>query len=194
KITGKAQFGIDVRIPDLRTALVARSPVFGGKVKSFDASKARSVRGVEQVVQVPSGVAVIASNFWSAKLGRDALMIDWDPGPGANVDSAKLLESYRAQAKTKGTVAAQQGDAEEALSHSSKRVVAEYDVPYLAHATMEPLNCAVRLADGRCEIWTGTQFQTLDQMSAARIAGVATANGYLRLMCLGGGSSRRYTP
>src|SRR5207302_70134 len=83
----------------------------------------------------------------------------------------KLLESYRAQAKTKGTVAAQQGDAEEALSHSSKRVVAEYDVPYLAHATMEPLNCAVRLGNGRCEIWTGTQFQTMDQMSAARIAG-----------------------
>jgi len=194
KITGKAQFGMDVRMPDLRTALVARSPVFGGKVKSFDASKAKSVKGVEQVVQVPSGVAVIASNFWSAKLGRDALMIDWDPGPGANVDSAKLLESYRAQAKTKGTVAAQQGDAEEALSHSSKRVVAEYDVPYLAHATMEPLNCAVRLADGRCEIWTGTQFQTMDQMSAARIAGVAPENVSIHTQFLGGGFGRRATP
>src|SRR5207237_7217304 len=110
KITGKAQFGIDVHFDGLRTAVVARAPVFGGKVKSFDASKAKAVKGVEQVVQVPSGVAVIASNFWSAKLGRDALMIDWDPGPGVNVDSAKLLESYRAQAKTKGTVAAQQGD------------------------------------------------------------------------------------
>ena len=194
KITGKAQFGMDVRVPDLRTALVARSPVFGGKVKSFDASKAKSVKGVEQVVQVPSGVAVIASNFWSAKLGRDALVIDWDPGPGANVDSVKLLESYRAQAKTKGTVAAQQGDAEEALSHSSKRVVAEYDVPYLAHATMEPLNCAVRLGNGRCEIWTGTQFQTMDQMSAARIAGVAPENVSIHTQFLGGGFGRRATP
>src|SRR5438067_11305487 len=194
KITGKAQFGMDVRMPDLRTALVARSPVFGGKVKSFDASNAKSVKGVEQVVQVPSGVAVIASNFWSAKLGRDALVIDWDPGPGANIDSAKLLESYRAQAKTKGTVAAQQGDAEEALSHSSKRVVAEYDVPYLAHATMEPLNCSERLADRRCEIWTGTQFQTMDQMSAARIAGVAPENVSIHTHFLGGGFGRRATP
>jgi isoquinoline 1-oxidoreductase subunit beta len=194
KITGKAQFGMDVKMPDLRTALVARSPVFGGKVRSFDASKARSIKGVEQVVQVPSGVAVVASNFWTAKLGRDALAVDWEPGPGANVDSAKLLESYRAQARTKGAVAAQQGDAEEALAHSSKRVVAEYDVPYLAHATMEPLNCAVRLADGRCEIWTGTQFQTMDQMSAARIAGIPPENVSIHTQFLGGGFGRRATP
>ena len=194
KITGKAQFGMDVRFPELRTALVARSPVFGGKVRSFDASKATSIKGVEQVVQVPSGVAVVATNFWSAKLGRDALVIDWDPGPGASVDSGKLLESYRAQAQTKGTVAAQQGDAEEALPHSSKRVVAEYDVPYLAHATMEPLNCAVRLADGHCEIWTGTQFQTMDQMSAARIAGVPQENVSIHTQFLGGGFGRRATP
>src|SRR5207249_5980744 len=123
KITGKAQFGMDVRIPDLRTALVARSPVFGGKVKSFDASKAKAVKGVEQVVQVPSGVAVVASNFWSAKLGRDALQIDWDPGPGAGLDTAQLLESYRAQARTKGAVAVEKGDADAALSAAAKRLV-----------------------------------------------------------------------
>src|SRR5207245_5373880 len=149
---------------------------------------------VAQYGNVHTGYAESTSNLWISKHGRDALKIDWDPGPGANVDSAKLLESYRAQAKTKGTVAAQQGDAEEALSHSSKRVVAEYDVPYLAHATMEPLNCAVRLADGRCEIWTGTVFQTMDQMSAARIAGVPQENVSIHTQFLGGGFGRRATP
>src|SRR5438270_10125912 len=194
KITGKAQFGMDVRMPDLRTALVARSPVFGGKVKSFDASKAKSVKGVEQVVQVPSGVAVIASNFWSAKLGRDALVIDWDPGPGASLNSAAVLQSYREKAKGNGTVAAKKGDAEAALGKAAKRVVAEYDVPYLAHATMEPLNCTVKLENGRCEIWTGTQFQTMDQMTAAKIAGIPQENVAIHTQFLGGGFGRRATP
>jgi isoquinoline 1-oxidoreductase beta subunit len=194
KVTGKAGFGIDVRLPSLRTALVARSPVFGGKVKSFDASKARAVKGVEQVVQVPSGVAVVASNFWSAKLGRDALTIDWDPGPGAALDSAKLLEDYRSQARTKGVVAVESGDADAALSRAAKTVVAEYDVPYLAHATMEPMNCTVRLEGDRCEIWTGTQFQTMDQMTAAKIAGVPQQNVSIHTQFLGGGFGRRATP
>jgi isoquinoline 1-oxidoreductase subunit beta len=194
KITGKAQFGMDVRFPGLRTALVARPPVFGGSVKSFDASKALAVKGVEQVVQVPSGVAVVAANFWSAKVGRDALQIDWDLGPGATLDSAQMLTSYRAQARTKGPVAAEKGDADAALSTASKRVVAEYDVPYLAHATMEPLNCAVKLEGDRCEIWTGTQFQTMDQTTAARIAGVPQQNVSIHTQFLGGGFGRRATP
>jgi isoquinoline 1-oxidoreductase beta subunit len=194
KITGKAQFGIDVRFEGLLTALVARSPVFGGKVKSFDAAKALAVKGVEKVVQVPTGVAVVASNFWSAKLGRDALQIDWDLGPGAEVDTGRLLESYREQARTKGPVAAEKGDADAALSRSAKTIVAEYDVPYLAHATMEPMNCAVKLEDGRCEIWTGTQFQTMDQMSAAKIAGVPPEKVSIHTQFLGGGFGRRATP
>jgi len=194
KITGKAQFGMDVRLPGVRTALVARSPVFGGKVKSFDASKAKGVKGVEQVVQVPSGVAVVASNFWSAKLGRDALTVDWDPGPGATLDSAALVKSYRETARTKGTVAAEKGDAETALSKASKRVVAEYDVPYLAHATMEPLNATVKLEGDRCEIWTGTQFQTMDQLTAGRIAGIPPQNVSIHTQFLGGGFGRRATP
>jgi isoquinoline 1-oxidoreductase beta subunit len=194
KINGKAMFGMDVRLPGARTALVARSPVFGGKVKSFDASKAKAVKGVEQVVQVPSGVAVIASNFWSAKLGRDALAIDWDPGPGATLDSATLLKGYRETARTKGTVAAEKGDAEAALSKASKRVVAEYDVPYLAHAPMEPLNATVKLEGDRCEIWTGTQFQTMDQAAAARIAGIPPQNVSIHTQFLGGGFGRRATP
>ena len=194
KVTGKAGFGIDVRFPGLRTALVARSPVFGGTVKSFDPAKARAVKGVEQVVQVPSGVAVVASNFWSAKLGRDALQVDWDLGPGASLDSAKLLEDYRAQAQTKGAVATEKGDADAALSGAAKKLIAEYDVPYLAHATMEPMNCAVKLEGDRCEIWTGTQFQTMDQMTAAKIAGIPQQNVSIHTQFLGGGFGRRATP
>ncbi len=194
KITGKAQFGIDVQVPGMRTALIARSPVFGGKVKSFDAAKAKQVPGVEQVVQVPSGVAVVASNFWSAKVGRDALRIEWDLGPGAELGSEKLLASYRAQARTGGAVAAEKGDAEAALAAAPKRIEAEYDVPYLAHAPMEPLNCTVRLEGGRCEIWTGTQFQTIEKMTAAQIAGVPPENVVIHTPFLGGGFGRRANP
>jgi isoquinoline 1-oxidoreductase beta subunit len=194
KINGKAQFGIDVQVPGMRTALVARSPVFGGKVKSFDAAKAKQVAGVEQVLQVPSGIAVVASNFWSAKVGRDALQIEWDLGPGAQLDSEKLLASYRAQARTGGAVAAEKGDADAALAAAPKRIEAEYDVPYLPHAPMEPLNCTVRLEGGRCEIWTGTQFQTMEQMTAAKIAGVPPENVLIHTPFLGGGFGRRANP
>jgi len=193
KITGKAQFGIDVQLPRMRTALIARAPVFGGKVKSFDASKAKAVPGVEQVVQVPSGIAVVAANFWSAKLGRDALQIDWDPGPGAELNSGKLLASYREQAKGAGAVAVAEGDADTAIARAARRLEAEYDVPYLAHATMEPLNCTVRLEGGRCEIWTGTQFQGVDQMAAAAIAGVPPQKVVIHTTFLGGGFGRRAT-
>ena len=197
KITGKARFGMDVQFEGLRTALVARSPVFGGKVKSFDASEAKSGKGVEQVVQVPTGVAVVAKDSWSAKRGRDALLsrIEWDLGPGAAMDTSAVLQDYREKAKSNGPgVAAKKGDAEADLAKAAKKVVAEYDVPYLAHATMEPLNCTVKIDGGRCEIWTGTQFQTMDQMSAAKIAGVSPENVSIHTQFLGGGFGRRATP
>jgi isoquinoline 1-oxidoreductase beta subunit len=194
KITGKARFGMDVQFPGLRTALVARSPVFGGKVKSFDATAAKQVKGVEQVVEVPTGVAVVATNFWSAKAGRSALTIDWDPGPGASLDTTELLANYRELAKTKGAVALEKGYVDSALSRVGKQIVAEYDVPYLAHAPMEPLNATVKIESGRCEIWTGTQFQTMDQMMAAQIAGVPPQNVSIHTAFLGGGFGRRATP
>jgi isoquinoline 1-oxidoreductase beta subunit len=194
KITGKAIFGIDVAFPGLRTALVARAPVFGGKVRSFDATKASAVPGVEKVVQVPSGVAVVARDFWAAERGREALLVEWDLGPGARVDTDALRESYRALARTPGAVAAEAGDADAGLEAAGKRLVAEYDVPYLAHAPMEPLNCTVRLEGGRCEIWTGTQFQTMEQAVAAKIAGVPPENVVVHTPFLGGGFGRRATP
>jgi isoquinoline 1-oxidoreductase beta subunit len=194
KISGKAQFGIDVQIPGLRWAAVARSPVFGGKVKSFDASKAKAVKGVEQVVQVASGVAVVATNTWAALKGREALEVQWDEGPGAQIDSERMKTAYAEMAKAPGATAVKEGDADAALAASAKKFVAEYDAPYLAHAMMEPLNCTVRLEGGACEIWVGTQAQTIEQGTAAAIAGVPPEKVTVHTPFLGGGFGRRFTP
>lgn len=194
KITGRAQFGIDVQFPGLLTAVVARGPGFGAKVRSFDAGRARAVPGVRTVVVVPSGVAVIADHFWAAKLGRDALSIDWDPGPHAALDSAAMLAELRRLARTEGMPAARAGDLVSAFAKASKTIEAEYAVPYLAHAPMEPLNCAVRIGPDKCEVWTGTQFQTVDQKVAAEITGLLPEQVHIHTVFLGGGFGRRATP
>ncbi|WP_363800354.1 xanthine dehydrogenase family protein molybdopterin-binding subunit [Lysobacter firmicutimachus] len=194
KIDGRAKFGMDVHFDGLLTALVARAPVFGGTVKSFDATAAKAVPGVRDVVQVPSGVAVVADHYWAAKLGRDALRIDWDLGPHAGLDTGRLREQFRQLAATPGAVAAQAGDVDAALARATRTVEAEYHVPYLAHSPMEPLNCTVKIADGQCEIWTGTQFQTLDQQVAAKIAGLKPEQVKIHTLFLGGGFGRRATP
>ncbi|UNP28902.1 xanthine dehydrogenase family protein molybdopterin-binding subunit [Lysobacter gummosus] len=194
KITGRAKFGMDVQFDGLMTAVVARAPVFGGRVKSFDAGKAKAVPGVRDVVQVPSGVAVIADHYWAAKQGRDLLVIDWDLGPNAGLDSGKLREEFRRLAATEGAVASQAGDVKGALGKAAKTLEAEYNVPYLAHAPMEPLNCTVKVEGGRCEIWTGTQFQTMDQKIAAEILGIKPDKVKIHTMFLGGGFGRRATP
>ncbi|HEY7726501.1 MAG TPA: molybdopterin cofactor-binding domain-containing protein [Anaeromyxobacteraceae bacterium] len=194
KVTGRAQFGIDVKLPGLRTAVVARAPVFGAKLKAFDATKARAVPGVEKVVVVPSGVAVVAGNFWSAATGREALKVDWDLGSGASLDSETLKASYRALARTPGLVALDRGDADAGLAAAARRLEAEFDVPYLAHAPMEPLNCTVRIEGDRCDVWTGTQMQTMDQGVAAHIAGLPPQNVSIHTPFLGGGFGRRANP
>ncbi|MEK6375558.1 MAG: xanthine dehydrogenase family protein molybdopterin-binding subunit [Acidobacteriota bacterium] len=194
KITGRAQFGMDVHFPGLLTAVVERAPVFGATVKSFDAAKAKAVPGVRTVVQVPSGVAVVADHFWAAKLGRDALKIDWDLGPNAGLDSTALRERFRQLAGTPGMVADQAGDAAGALAKAAKTIDVEYSVPYLAHAPMEPLNCTVRITPDRCEIWAGTQFQTMDQGVAAHITGLKPDQITVHTTFLGGGFGRRATP
>jgi isoquinoline 1-oxidoreductase beta subunit len=194
KIDGRAKFGMDVQFEGLLTAVVARAPVFGGSVTSFDASAAKQIPGVRDVVQVPSGVAVVADHFWAAKRGRDALRIEWNLGPNAGLDSASLREEFSKYAASEGTVASQAGDATAALSKAAKRVEAEYAVPYLAHAPMEPLNCTVKIDKDLCEVWTGTQFQTLDQATAARITGLKPEQVKIHTMFLGGGFGRRATP
>jgi len=194
KINGSAQFGLDVQIPGMFTAVVARAPVFGGKVVSFNADKARAVPGVKDVVQVPSGVAVIASGFWPAKLGRDKLEIKWDDGPNASLSSVGMREQYSKLAQSPGLVAKKIGDPAKALAGAAKTVTAEFEVPYLAHATMEPLNCVVDLRADSCEIWSGTQFQTVDAAAAASVSGLKPAQVKIHTTMLGGGFGRRANP
>lgn len=194
KVNGTAQFGLDIQIPGMMTAVVARAPVFGGKVVSFNADKAKAVTGVKSVVQVPSGVAVIASGFWPAKLGREKLEINWDDGPNATLSTTGMREQYASLAKTPGLVARKVGDAAKALAGAAKTITAEYEVPYLAHATMEPLNCVVDLRRDACEIWTGTQFQTVDRMAAAATAGLKPEQVQIHTTLLGGGFGRRANP
>ena len=194
KVTGQAQFGIDVQMPGMKTALITRSPVFGGKVRSFRAEKAKAVAGVRAVVEVPSGVAVVADHFWAAKLGREALEVEWDLGAGAALDTPKMAAEYRSLAATDGLKAAAAGDVGPALAAAKTRVDAEYAFPYLAHATMEPMNCAVSIGPDSCDVWTGTQFQTGDQAAAAKIAGLKPEQVRIHTTFLGGGFGRRANP
>ena len=194
KVAGRAQFGMDVRLPGMLTALVARAPAFGGKVKSFKDDKAKAVPGVKTVVQVPSGVAVVAEHFWAAKLGRDALAVEWDLGPGGDLDTDKMRDENHGLLGKPATKAAAAGDADGALGKAGKTVDADYDLPYLAHAPMEPLNCTVKLSAEGCEIWTGTQFQTVDQQAAAAISGLTPEKVTIHTTFLGGGFGRRATP
>jgi isoquinoline 1-oxidoreductase beta subunit len=194
KTNGTAQFGLDVVVPGMMTAVIARCPVFGGKVLSFDASEAQQVPGVKAVLQVPTGVAVIAERFWPAKLGRDKLKVKWDEGENASLSTTKMLSDFSAQSASPGTVAKKVGDPQSAMASASKKIVAEYDVPYLAHAMMEPLNCVVDLKDDSCEIWTGTQFETVDRANAAKAAGLSPEKVKINTTLLGGGFGRRANP
>jgi len=194
KTNGTAQFGLDVYIPGMLTAVVARAPVFGGKVISFNADAAKAIPGVVNVVQVPSGVAVIARGFWPAKLGREKLEINWDDGPGAAISTIAMRENFSALSKTPGAVARKTGDTAAALASAAKTITAEYEVPYLAHCMMEPLNTVVDLHEDRCEIWTGTQFQTGDRAAAAKVAGLKPEQVTLHTTLLGGGFGRRANP
>jgi isoquinoline 1-oxidoreductase subunit beta len=194
KTNGTAQFGLDVYIPGMLTAVVARAPVFGGRVISFSADAAKAIPGVVSVVQVPSGVAVIAKGFWPAKLGREKLEINWDDGPGAAISTVAMRENFSALSKTPGAVARKAGDTAAALASAAKTITAEYEVPYLAHCMMEPLNTVVDLHEDRCEIWTGTQFQTGDRAAAAKVAGLKPEQVTLHTTLLGGGFGRRANP
>lgn len=194
KLNGSAQFGLDVHIPGMMTAVIARAPVFGGKVVSFNADKAKAVAGVKDVVQVPSGVAVLAKGFWPAKLGREQLEIKWDDGANATLSTTGMREQFKGLAQNPGTVARKVGEPAQALAGAAKTISAEYEVPYLAHAMMEPLNCVVDLRADHCEIWTGTQFQTVDRMAAAATAGLKPEQVEIHTTLLGGGFGRRANP
>lgn len=194
KITGRAIFTQDVRVPGMLTALVAHPPRFGAKVNTFDASKARAVPGVVDVVGIPSGVAVLAKDFWSAKTGREALTVEWDEIHAFTLGSPEILAQYKELAKQPGTIARKGGDAEGALGTAAKRLEAAYEFPYLAHATMEPMNCVVKLGRDFCEIWNGEQFQTADQAAVAATVGVKPEQVKLHMLYAGGSFGRRANP
>jgi isoquinoline 1-oxidoreductase subunit beta len=194
KTNGKAIFGIDAKVPGMLTAVVARPPVFGGKLKTFNADKARAEPGVKEVVQIDSGVAIIADGFWSANKGRDALEVVWDEGPLAALSTSGMREQYLNLAKTPGALARKEGNPDTVLSKAAKQVQVEYEVPYLAHACMEPLNCLVDLRPDSCEIWTGTQFQTVDRNAAASVVGLKPEQVKIHTTFLGGGFGRRANP
>jgi isoquinoline 1-oxidoreductase beta subunit len=199
KSSGRQQFGLDFKPADgkLVVAVVAHPPVFGGKVAKFDASKAKAIRGVLDVVEIPvdrggRGVAVIAEGYWPAKQGRDALDIQWNLDGVAKLDSAAQLAEFTELSKTPGAVA-RSADTP-AVASAAKTISAVYEFPYLAHAPMEPINCTVDLKDDSCTLWVGSQFQTGDQAAAAATAGLKPEQVTLHTMMAGGGFGRRAVP
>jgi isoquinoline 1-oxidoreductase beta subunit len=191
KINGKGVFGLDVKVPNMLVAVIARSPVFGGKVKTFNADKTKAMAGVRHVVEIDRGIAVVADGFWPAKRGRETLEIVWDDGPLAGLDSRTQREQYAELAKRPGALAKKEGDVAAAIGRAAKKLEAVYELPYLAHATMEPLNCVADVHPDSCEVWTGTQFQTADRDAAAQVTGLKPEQVKLHTTFLGGGFGRR---
>ncbi len=191
KSDGSARFGMDLRLPGMLTAVVLRPPRFGDKLKSFNADKALARPGVKAVFEIPAGVAVVATDTWSAIQGRLAVKAEWEAGPAAGVSSDTLLESYRALLKQPGAVARNDGDAGRVLAGAARTLAAEYAVPFLAHAPMEPLNCVAHVTADGCEIWTGDQFQTMDQKNAAAVLGLAPEMVRIHTLFAGGSFGRR---
>lgn len=193
KSTGAAGFGLDVRLPGMLYAVVARPPSFGGRAKSVDATAAKAVPGVVAVKEVPSGVAVIATNTWAATRGRAALKVEWQAPAGAAVSTAAMAADYATRARTPGTVVRNEGDV--AIGTGvAKRLEADYATPFLAHAPMEPLNCVVAFSADGCDVHTGTQFQTVDRAAAAEVAGLKPEQVRIHTTYLGGGFGRRANP
>ena len=193
KVNGKARFGFDMKLPNLHTALVAHAPVFGARVVSFKADRVQKIPGITHVVQISNGVAVVARNFWAAKQGRDALEIEWDLGPNAALSSDALRKQYLELSRTPGMVA-RKADNPDAIRGAATTITAEYEVPFLAHAPMEPLNCTVNFKGDSCEMWVGSQFQTVDQGAAARVLGLKPEQVKLNTVLAGGGFGRRANP
>lgn len=197
KSSGQQDYGIDVRLPGMLTAVVARPPVFGAKLKSLDDSAAKAIQGVKAVLRVPTdrggeGVAIIANGYWPAKQGRDALKLEWDTSAVAKPDSAQLLAQYRELAAQPGNVAMQADMAP--LAGAAHKISAEFTFPYLAHAPMEPLNCTVKLDGDKAELWMGTQMPGLDAMAAAKTLGLQPQNIKVHTQMAGGGFGRRAIP
>src|SRR5213596_3239948 len=196
KVSGAAIFGLDVRVPGMVYAAVARCPVFGGRVQSFDPAPALAVPGVQRVVQISSGVAVVADRTWAAFQGKKALKIEWDEGATARWSSDGISSAFTAAAARSGEVVRAMGDVDANLKAAARTVEAVYEAPYLAHACMEPMNCTAHVPSrgGRCEIWAPTQSPQGVQAAAARVTGLPVEAITVHVTYLGGGFGRRGGP
>jgi isoquinoline 1-oxidoreductase subunit beta len=190
KVTGQAQYGIDIRVPGMQYAVLERCPVFGGKMASFDATAAKAVPGVKQVVQISNGVAVIADNTWSAMQGRRALKVQWNEGALANTSSATIHKMFADLLEKPGAVALNNGNVEASLPGSAKTIEALYDAPYLSHAPMEPHSCVVSVKPDSCEIWAGTQIPSAARDAAVMITGLPVDKIEVHTFFLGGSFGR----
>jgi isoquinoline 1-oxidoreductase beta subunit len=190
KTNGNAVYGIDAMLPGMKFATIAASPVFGGKIAHVDDSAAKTIPGVQQVIVLDDLVAVVGDHMWAAKKGLDALVVTWNEGANAQINSNDIWEDLRAASKKDGVVAKSRGDVAKGLSQGD-RFEGEYELPFLAHATMEPMNCTVHVTADACEVWVGTQVQTRAQSAAADAAGLPTDKVTLHNHLLGGGFGRR---
>jgi isoquinoline 1-oxidoreductase beta subunit len=194
KTTGAPIFAMDVKRPNMLTAVVARSPRFGGKAARFDAEAAKAVKGVVDVIEIPQGVAVLAEDTWSALRGREALTVEWDDAGAEMRSTDAIFEDYRKLAQSPGRPAAKRGDAAAALGQAAKVVEAEYTFPYLAHAPMEPLNGVIEKSGDGVTIWAGAQFQTVEQATVAQILDLPPEKVTINTLYAGGSFGRRATP
>ena len=191
KVNGTAKYSIDVRRPALKIATLAASPVLGGKVASLDESKAMAIPGVRQIVRLEDLVAVVGDHMWAAKQGLAALTIRWDDGPNGKLSTDAVVQGLDAASRKPGVVARKQGAPDSALSGAAKRIEAVYQVPFLAHATMEPVNCTVHVRKDGCEVWTGSQVLSRVQATAAQVTGLPPEKVVVHNHLLGGGFGRR---
>ena len=198
KSTGSAIFTQDVKLPGMLTAVVLHPPRYGAKLARYDAAKAKEIAGVVDVVPfttpATNAVAVLAKDYWTAKRGRDALVAEWDETGAFRLGSAEIMAEYKRLADTPGAVAHKQGDVDAALGAAAKRLAAAYEFPFLAHASMEPMNCVVALGPQGCEVWNGEQFQTVDQMAIGQLLDLRPEQVKLNMLYAGGSFGRRANP
>lgn len=194
KVDGRALYGIDTRLRGMKFAAVAISPVLGGKAKTVDEKAALAVKGVRQVVNIAEAVAVVADHTGAAKKGLVAAAITWDDGPNAKVSNGDIVKQLEEESKKPGVVARNDGDAGKALAEAAQRLDAIYQVPFLAHAAMEPMNCTVQLQKDRCDIWVGTQAPTITQSQVAELTGLPKDAIKIHNHLIGGGFGRRLEP
>ena len=191
KSNGTAMYTQDMKLPDMLIAAVARPPKFGATVKSFNTDKAKVVKGVEKIVQIPNGVAVLAKDFWTAKKARDLLEIEWDESNAFKLSSDEIMAEYKSLAKKTGSVAHESGNVDKAFVEAKQTITANYEFPFLAHAALEPMNCIVQLNDDSCELWYGAQLQSGDLAAVTKVTGLADDKVKINTLYAGGSFGRR---